>query len=296
MDKSFYQYLLYEKNYSKKTILAYKNDIDNFFYFISNIINKTDLEKLDYDDFRSWLSYRSMSGLSNRTNSRALSSVKSFFKFLEKKYSLFNEIVFKIKGPKFNKSLPRNITENNLYKMLQCIKDFNNEEWEIDRDVAIFLLLYCCGLRINECLSIKLSDFITKNTIKILGKGKKERIVYILPLVVDLIEKYKNSCCYNIENYLFLSKTGKKYSATTFEKLIQNIRISLNLPNNITPHSLRHTFATDLLANGVDLRIIQELLGHSSLKTTQIYTNVDINKVLSIYRDKHPRYNTPTKK
>lgn len=290
MDKNFYQYLLYEKNYSKKTVLAYKSDIDNFFYFIKNILNKTDLDKLDYDDFRAWLSYRSMAGLSNRTNSRALSSIKSFFKFLEKKYSIFNEIVFKIKGPKFNKSLPRNISDNNLYKMLQCIKDFNNEEWEIDRDVAIFLLLYGCGLRINECLNIKLSDFITKDTVKILGKGNKERIVYILPLVVDLIEKYKTSCPYNIENYLFLSKRGKKYSATAFEKLIQNIRIGLNLPNNITPHSLRHTFATDLLINGVDLRIIQELLGHSSLKTTQIYTNVDINKVLSIYKDKHPRY------
>ena len=286
MDKDFYNYLLNEKNYSKKTILAYSNDLNNFFAFCKN----KDLDKLDYDDFRMWLSNRMLNGLSNRSNSRALSSVKSFFKFIEKKYGIFNEIVFKIKSPKFTKSLPKNITENNLYKMLQLIKTFHDEEWENNRDVAIFLLLYCCGLRINECLSIKLSSFITEDNVKIFGKGKKERVAYILPVVINALNKYKITCPYPIEDYLFLSKTGKKYSATAFEKVIQNIRTVLNLSDNITPHSLRHSFATDLLSNGVDLRIIQEMLGHSSLKTTQIYTHVDTNKILDIYKNSHPRY------
>ena len=288
MDKNFYNYLLNEKNYSKKTILAYSNDLNSFFAFCKT--KNKDLDKLDYDDFRMWLSERMLKGLSNRSNSRALSSIKSFFKFIEKKYGIFNEIVFKIKSPKFTKSLPKNITENNLYKMLQIIKNFHDDEWENDRDMAIFLLLYCCGLRINECLAIKLSNFIAKDSIKILGKGKKERIVYVLPVVINALDRYKSSCPYLIENYLFLSKTGKKYSATAFEKVMQNIRTFLNLPDTITPHSLRHSFATDLLSNGVDLRIIQEMLGHSSLKTTQIYTHVDTNKILNIYKNSHPRY------
>ena len=289
MDKDFYKYLLYEKNYSEKTILAYRNDLDSFFQFTKTELANKDLDKLDYNDFRNWISHRSMAGLSNRSNSRALSSIKSFFKYIEKKYGILNEIVFKVKSPKFVKSLPRNISENNLYKILQLIKSYNDEEWENDRDMAVFLLLYCAGLRINEGLSIKLDDFLSCDTVKVRGKGKKERIAYLLPVVLEAIEKYKKKCPYPIENYLFLSRTGKKYSATVFEKLMQNIRITLDLPDNITPHSLRHSFATDLLAEGVDLRIIQEMLGHSSLKTTQIYTHVDMNKILDIYKKAHPR-------
>ena len=252
-------------------------------------INKDTFITLEHKDFRSWLSHRTFSGLSARTNARALSSVKSLFKFLEKKYGIFNEIVFKVKTPKFKKTLPKNVNKNNVFKMVQCIKEFSKNEWERKRDVVLFLLLYCCGLRISEALSLKNSDFISKDKIKVLGKGKKERILYILPLVVDLIEDYKKICPYNTNKMLFLSKTGKKYSATVFEKLIQNVRIGLNLPDNITPHSLRHSFATELLSGGADLRVIQELLGHSSLRTTQIYTHVDIDNILKVYSSCHPR-------
>ena len=291
--ESFYQYLLYEKNYSKKTKISYEHDIDGFVDFISNIlekdINKDTFITLEHKDFRSWLSHRTFSGLSARTNARALSSVKSLFKFLEKKYGIFNEIVFKVKTPKFKKTLPKNVNKNNVFKMVQCIKEFSKNEWERKRDVVLFLLLYCCGLRISEALSLKNSDFISKDKIKVLGKGKKERILYLLPIVVDLIDEYKKICPHNTDKFLFVSKTGKQYSAVMFAKLIQNIRISLNLPNNITPHSLRHSFATELLSNGADLRVIQELLGHSSLKTTQIYTHVNIDDMLKVYVEAHPR-------
>ncbi len=290
---SFYNYLLSEKNYSKKTISSYGHDIDNFLYFVVNVLNKEINEEtftsLDHKDFRSWLSYRVFNNLSNRTNARALSSIKSLFKFLEKKYNIFNEIIFKVKGPKFKKLLPRNIDKNNIFKMIQCIKDFNESEWETKRDIALFLLLYCCGLRISEGINLTMNNFIDKHSIKVIGKGKKERILYVLPVVVDLIEEYRKTCPYNTDKYLFLSKTGKKYSPTTFEKLIQNIRVSLNLPDNITPHSLRHSFATELLSSGADLRVIQELLGHSSLKTTQIYTHTSLENILNVYKKTHPR-------
>lgn len=291
--EDFYSYILYDKSYSNKTIISYRHDISDFTYFVINILDKKITEQtfktLNYDDFRSWLSYRILAGLSNRTNARALSSVKSLFKFLEKKYNIFNEIVFKIKSPKFKKTLPKNVSKNNILKMIQCVKDFTKDEWQIKRDLALFMLLYCCGLRISEALNLKESDFIDSNNIKILGKGKKERMVYVMPLVIDLINDYKQSCPFNIKNNIFMSKTGKKYPATIFEKLIQNIRITLNLSDNITPHSLRHSFATELLVNGADLRIIQELLGHSSLKTTQIYTHVDTNLMLNTYKNYHIR-------
>lgn len=290
---TFYQYLLYEKNYSQKTIISYKNDINNFIYFIKNIINKKldkiTLTNLKHEDFRAWLSYRNSKNLSNRTNARALSSIKSLFKFLEKRYSIFNEIILKIKSPKFSKTLPKNLTKNNILKIIQCVQIFDKKEWEINRDIALLVLIYCCGLRISEALNINKDSFIKKDTIKIVGKGKKERIIFILPIAINLIDKYKKTCPYNTDKYLFISNTGKKYSATIFEKLIQNIRISLNLPNNITPHSFRHTFATELLINGADLRVIQELLGHSSLKTTQLYTHINIDNLLKVYNTTHPQ-------
>lgn len=291
--EDFYRYLLYEKNYSSKTIISYKHDIDDFIHFTINIleknINKDTFITLEHRDFRSWLSHRSFTGLSARTNARALSSIKSLFKFLEKKYDIFNEIVFKVKTPKFKKTLPKNINTNNIFKMVQCIKDFSKNEWEIKRDTALFVLLYCCGLRISEGLNLTNASFIENNKIKVLGKGKKERILYLLPIVVDLIDEYKKICPHDTDKFLFVSKTGKQYSAVVFTKLIQNIRIALNLPNNITPHSLRHSFATELLSNGADLRVIQELLGHSSLKTTQIYTHVNVDDMLRVYGGSHPR-------
>lgn len=291
--EEFYKYLLYEKNYSTKTVVSYRHDIDDFIDFMINILKK-DINKdtfiiLEHRDFRSWLSHRSFMGLSARTNARALSSIKSLFKFLEKKYDIFNEIIFKVKTPKFKKSLPKNVNKNNIFKMIQCIKDFNKNEWEVKRDVALFILLYCCGLRISEGLNLTKSSFIDDNKIKVLGKGKKERILYLLPIVVDLINDYKKNCPHDTDKFLFVSKTGKQYSAVVFTKLIQNIRIALNLPDNITPHSLRHSFATELLSNGADLRVIQELLGHSSLKTTQIYTHINVNDMLRVYEITHPR-------
>jgi integrase/recombinase XerC len=244
-------------------------------------LNEQTLINLENKDFRGWLSARK--NFSAKSNARALSSVKSLFKFLEERHKIFNEIVFKMKSPKLQKSLPRAVNENNVLKILDSIRYFRKNDWEIKRDFALLTLIYCCGLRINEAINLTDKNFIQKDKIKIMGKGKKERIIYMLPYAIKLIDIYKNSCPYDVETFIFYGSRGKKYQATIFQKLIQNIRNLLNLDNNITPHAFRHSFATELLSNGADLRIIQELLGHKSLKTTQIYTHIDSKRIIDNY-------------
>jgi integrase/recombinase XerC len=270
---------------SDNTVKAYRNDINNFTNFIiydlKKELNEQTLIDLENRDFRRWLSVRK--NFSARSNARALSSVKSFFKFLEEKYKIFNEIVFKVKSPKLQKSLPRVVNENNVLKILDSIKHYRKNDWEIKRDFALLALIYCSGLRINEALGLTDKNFIQEDKIKVMGKGKKERIIYILPCIMELINIYKISCPYNTKIFIFYGARGKMYQAAIFQKLIQNIRNLLNLNNNITPHAFRHSFATELLSNGADLRIIQELLGHKSLKTTQMYTHLDAKRIVDNY-------------
>lgn len=287
--EQFYQEL--GINYSQNTIKAYKNDISDFIAFVEHKLNKEfnakTLTTLEHKDFRQWLMSRQ--NFTNRSNARALSTIKTFYKFLEKNYNIFNEIVLKIKSPKIPKTLPKNVNENNILKMLDTIKIFRKNDWEIKRDKSLFVLIYCCGLRISEALNITNDSFIQSNIIKVLGKGNKERVLYVLPIAVDLINEYKKACPFTLKKYIFIGTRGGKYQPAIFEKLVQNIRNYLNLNDNITPHSLRHSFATELLSHGADLRVIQELLGHSSLKTTQIYTHIDSNKMLEEYSKAHPQ-------
>lgn len=290
---NFFEYLASEKNYSEKTVISYRTDINNFIDFLGKNLNKeltaVSLQNLEYNDFREWLTFRCQNNLSARSNARALSSIKSLFKFLNRKYGIFNEIVLKIKSPKFAKVLPKNVSNNNIIKIIKCVSIFDKDEWKINRDIALLVLIYCCGLRISEALGITQNSFVDKNTIKIIGKGKKERLIFLLPIVLELIEKYRKTCPYNTNEYLFLGARGKKYSATVFEKLVQNIRMTLNLPEFVTPHSFRHSFATEMLIQGADLRTIQELLGHASLKTTQLYTHVDVKNILDVYEKTQPQ-------
>lgn len=289
---SFYSYLLGEKGYSRNTIISYKNDIDSFANFLDKILrrnlSKDTFENLNHNDIRAWFNYRDLSGISNRSNARALSSVKTFFKFLKKEYSISNEMIFKVKGSKFGKKLPNNLSHNNIIKIIQCISIFDKNEWEIKRDTALIILIYACGLRISEALNLDNGCFIGENRIKIFGKGKKERIIFVLPIALELLDEYKKSCPYSGDKVIFFGNRGKRYRAAIFEKLIQNIRNMLGLSADITPHSFRHSFATELLVNGADLRSIQELLGHASLSTTQIYTHIDINTLINTYEKTHP--------
>jgi integrase/recombinase XerC len=291
--EEFFRHLEKNRNCSGNTIVSYRNDIESFSAFLIADRGREMSEKtfgnLEIRDVRLWLAHRNSLGLSNRSNARALAAVRSLYRFLEKNYGIRNEIIFGIRGPKLPKSLPRNVNHNNIIKMIQSVKNFSKREWEARRDVALMVLIYSCGLRISEALNLNRNSFVEKNRVRIIGKGDRERVIMLLPISVRLLEEYTNVCPYDTENdILFFGSRGGRYRAAIFEKLVKNIRNTLGLSSSVTPHSLRHSFATELLANGADLRSIQELLGHASLKTTQIYTHVDLSSILKVYSGTHP--------
>ncbi len=292
----FLLYLATEKRDSKNTIISYRNDLNSFIVFIKEKLNKQPtvetLSQLTHSDFRAWLSFKKTNDYENTSISRSLSAVKSFYKYLSTNKKIKNPIVELIKNPKIKKAVPKAIEKVNIDQIMDCIQDMRKNEWEVERDIALCTLIYGCGLRISEALNLKYVDFFRNSeSITIIGKGQKARFVPLLPIIVERVKKYLKSCPYIImpNDFLFKSQTGKQYSAPVFEKLIQNIRIMLDLPEEITPHALRHSFATHLLANGADLRSIQELLGHSSLSTTQIYTKVDRDRLMKAYNKFHPQ-------
>ena len=292
----FLLYLATEKMDSKHTIISYRNDLESFEFFLKNKLNIEptieNLTKLKHSDFRAWLSYKKNKDYETTSISRSLSAVKSFYKFLSKNKKISNPIISIIKNPKIKKSLPRAVEKVNIDKIIDCIQDMHKDEWQVDRDVALCTLIYGCGLRISEALNLKRRDFFRNNDVlTITGKGNKTRIIPVLQIIKDRVKKYIKNCPYVImdDDFLFKSARGLKYSPTIFEKLIRDIRIMLDLPEEITPHAFRHSFATHLLSNGADLRSIQELLGHSSLSTTQRYTKVDKERLLNVYKKTHPR-------
>jgi integrase/recombinase XerC len=291
----FLLYLASEKRYSKNTIISYKTDLSSFTKFLSSYHEKiTDLSAFDnltVQDIRAFLANRNLKDLSNRSNARAVSVLRSFFKYLNNNDKTKNNIVKNIKSPKIIKSLPKSVDAIDIEKIMKLLKNFNKYNWCYKRDLALLTLIYGCGLRISESLSITKTNLQNKDFLIITGKGSKERMIPILKIVKKRINDYLNECPYGIapNETIFLGVRGGKYHPTLFQELIRKIRKSLNLPENITPHAFRHSFATHLLENGADLRSIQELLGHSSLSTTQIYTKVDKKRLLDIYSQKHIR-------
>ena len=293
----FLIYILAEKGQSKNTKLSYENDLKDFFNFVEYKlkleINLNTLQNLQHKDFMLWLAKYKEDKQSNTSIARHLSSIKSFFKYLEKYKKCKNNIIGIIKSPKIPKSIPKAIDKLNIDKIMECIYDIHYKDiWQSDRDFALCSLIYGSGLRISEAINITKRNFFQHHDfITITGKGNKTRNIPLLPIVIERVNKYIKSCPYIIlpDDYLFKSARGLKYSPVLFEKLIQQIRIMLDLPNTITPHAFRHSFATHLLSNGADLRSIQELLGHSSLSTTQRYTKVDKERLLSVYNKIHPK-------
>jgi len=293
----FLLYLASEKRASKHTIKAYKIDLEYFFDFLERMVlgselNSSQLANINHIHLRKWLNHRYEIELTNTSTARAISTIKSFFKFLEKNKNIKNIAIKNLKNPKLGKPIPKAINQENAKTIINCISDIRKYDWEIARDVALLTLIYGCGLRISEAMNLKRKQApLTTDSLIIQGKGKKERLVPILPIISEKLKEYIKKCPYPLlpEDPLFISSRGKKYSPTVFERLIQDIRKLLDLPETTTPHAFRHSFATHLLDAGVDLRSIQELLGHSSLSTTQRYTKVSTKKLLEIYNNKHPR-------
>jgi integrase/recombinase XerC len=300
-------WLLDQRNYSAKTAESYGTDLRKFLHFLFEYHEEEagirTLEKLEVKDFRAWLAKRKNAGYDQASNARAISSVRSFFKYLEKRESFKNDAIAAIKVGGRGKKLPRALS---IEQVMHAI-DESEGEWEDLRDKAIITLLYGGGLRISEALSLNYNDFDGVDVIKIRSKGNKERLVPVLPEIQKAITAYKNACPYgsghaelgsasgNIlkqvhdDRPLFYGSKGKRLRPELVQKKLRHYRGLLGLPDHATPHALRHSFATHLLAEGADLRSIQELLGHSSLATTERYTHIDSKRLMEGYKKAHPR-------
>ncbi len=293
----FIEYLITVKNYSNHTATAYQTDVLEFLRFYQNYNDippfLSDMGNVDTIGFRAFLADCQRRGLSHKSVARALSSIRGFYKFLAKQYGVKNDAIGLISSPKVQRKLSKAIEPADIENMQDAIKNIDaNNPWVARRDWALVVLLFGCGLRISEALGIKNNDIAGRpDILRIIGKGNKERLVPVLPAVWDALDKYVSVRPYsnNPSNPLFCSVRGLPMSARMAEKVVENLRHYLQLPDYVTPHALRHTFATALLSGGADLRSLQELLGHSSLSTTQLYTKVNMADISNIYANAHPR-------
>ncbi len=282
----FIDYLENQKNYSKNTSKSYEIDIKQFINFLKEekIANFEDVE---YEDFIKFIGKLKNSGFKEKSIGRKLASIKSFYKFLlSRKYISKNPSLL-IQSPKIPERLPNFLTYDEVLKILQ-IPPKNN--WQYLRDKTILELLYSTGIRVGEIANLKIEDInFVDEVIKVKGKGKKERIIPIgkpaLNCLIEYIEKRPNKK----EKFLFLNKYGKKLTERSIERIVKKYSLISGINRKVTPHTLRHTFATHLLDRGADLRIVQELLGHERITTTQIYTHLTIEKLKQLYNKFHPR-------
>ena len=287
-------WLIYEKRSSKNTSQSYQRDLIAFFTFIAGHMGGpptlTDLAQLRTTDFRAWLAYRAASGVARSSTARALSVVRSFFRWSARNGICTNAAVLTIRTPRQPRAIPKPLSTENALKVI-TLKATHNETWLNFRDRALFTLLYGCGLRISEALNLNQRHSRITEFLVISGKGNKQRMVPFLPAVWDAIEEYLDRCPHSreLEKPLFYGARGERLTAGVVQRILRSLRNELNLPETATPHALRHSFATHLLAGGGDLRAIQELLGHASLSTTQRYTAVDGAKMLKEYKNAHPR-------
>ncbi len=287
-------YLQDVRRYSRHTLIGYEQDLRQFLSFLSGHVGQAVtmavLAKLEARDFRAWLASR-MHDFEASSTARALSTVKHFYRYLEKQGSVENAAIFHMRGPKLKKSIPKALAEVQAADAITGIGEQHTEEWVNLRDMALLVLIYGCGLRISEALSLTYADVPLKEVLAITGKGKKQRMVPVLAVVREAIDTYVAACPYPFaaEMPLFVGARGGALDAGVFQLQLRKLRARLNLPETTTPHAFRHSFATHLLSSGGDLRSIQELLGHESLSTTQRYTQVDKTRLLSAYKTAHPR-------
>lgn len=289
----FLTYLASEKRASPRTVRAYGDDVSAYLGFLAQHFGQTvtsgDLTMASAADLRAFLAVRRRDGLSARSLARVLASIRAFHRYLERRKLVRNAAVMSVAAPKLPRTLPRPLTTAQAAEAIAEAgttgRGLSGEPWERARDGAVLTLLYGAGLRISEALGLTGADTAGASALRITGKGGRERVVPLLPAIVQAIAAYRDLCPFPIlaNGALFLSRTGKPLGPRAVQKLMETLRIQLGLGASATPHALRHSFATHLLQNGGDLRAIQDLLGHASLSTTQRYTAVDEAKLLAVY-------------
>lgn len=242
-------------------------------------------------DLRGHLAERRAEGIGNVSAARELSAIKAFIAFAREQVGAEAGTAPRLRGPRIKKGLPRPITPDEVANMVETVAESGAEDWIGLRDAAVLLLMYGAGLRIAEALSLRADDLPLGETLVVTGKGNKQRVVPMLPVVRQAVAAYAKACPWPLANgsALFRGAKGGPLSQGMVQKAMANARKALGLPSTATPHALRHSFATHLLGSGADLRSLQELLGHASLGSTQIYTKVDAAKMLEAYRSAHPR-------
>lgn len=285
-----------ERRMSAKTINAYERDVRQFLTFLTSYLGEPPRLKhvanLKPTDLRGFLAERRRNGAGARTLGRGLAGIRSFIRFLEKRGLASSAGLSATRAPKQPKTLPKPIAVSKAIQLTDPIEQMREEPWIAARDVAVISLLYGCGLRIGEALSLTPSQFDNSGaTLAVTGKGNKTRMVPLIPTVTEAIKAYRSLTPYHLEadQPIFKGAKGGSLRPEIIQRQMRKLRSAFGLPDTATPHALRHSFATHLLANGGDLRTIQELLGHASLSTTQIYTGVDTDKLMDIYEKAHPR-------
>jgi integrase/recombinase XerC len=293
------RYLGAERRLSAKTCEAYRRDVVQFLRFLAEHCGGApslkELAALAPADVRAFMAARRADGIGSRSLMRTLAGVRGFARFLERNGKGKVGALNAVRGPKIAKTLPRPLSTEAARRLADpdVAAGDEREPWIHARDAAVLALLYGSGLRIAEALGLKRGDFSGRgpDAITVTGKGSKQRMVPVLPQVASLVADYIALCPYDLpaQGSLFVGAKGGPLTARVVQLAMARLRGALGLPETATPHALRHSFATHLLARGGDLRSIQELLGHASLATTQIYTAVDTERLLTAYRSAHPR-------
>lgn len=288
--------IINERGQSPATRDAYARDLGQFLAFLKSHLGYApclgDLGRLDAKTFRAFLAHRRKGKVVSRSLARSLSALRTFFRWLEKEDRLENRAVLQVALPKIPHSVPKPLTVDGAVSVVGP-ESQHATEWIAARDTAVMMLLYGAGLRISEALSLTpdTAPLNGRDVMHIKGKGGKERLVPALAIVSEAIAKYVKLCPFALsrDGPLFLGARGGPLSPRLIQLAMERMRRELGLPETATPHALRHSFATHLLSAGADLRQIQELLGHASLSTTQVYTEVDHERLLAVYEQAHPR-------
>jgi integrase/recombinase XerC len=289
-------HLAHELDRADNTLLAYERDLRQFLAWLRRDLGRApelaDLAHLDARKFRAFLASRRQGRVGSRSLARSLSGLRAFFRWLEAEDIGRNRAILQVSRPRVGHSIPKPLS---VEKATAAVDGGMAAEldWIAARDTAVLLLLYGSGLRISEALGIARRDAPTegREVLRVTGKGRKERVVPVLPVTQAAVARYVALCPYRLapDRPLFLGAKGGPLSPRIVQLLMARLRDALGLPATATPHALRHSFATHLLSAGADLRQIQELLGHASLSTTQVYTEVDRERLLAVYDKAHPR-------
>ncbi len=288
---NYLKILKIERNFSQNTIDAYQSDLDKYLFFLRGK-DITSFNDISQNNVSEYLRFLNSEGFAPSTISRYFSAIKTFHRFLSAEKLTNNNPTLALSTPKIPKKLPDILNVQEIDKIIDCI---DQQTFFGSRNKAIIEILYSCGLRVTELCNIKIGDlFLDDDLIRVMGKGSKERLVPIGGNAKDYLKSYLNNyrCNFVVKlknNEIFLSKNGKKLTRARINQVLKDCCKLANIKKNISPHTLRHSFATHLLEGGADLRYVQLLLGHSDISTTEIYTHLDKITIREIYKDHHPR-------